>query len=106
MSARALTTRRELIARVGATLVGAVLAESWEISSDATETKFNLRRGVQFHTGRELTADDVKWCLQRLLDPKLSTTLNGPAQVIIGVDTPDKYTVIVKASRPWPDVFD
>src|SRR5688572_1829685 len=37
------------------------LAESWDVNSDATQIKFNLRRGVQFHTGREMTSDDVKW---------------------------------------------
>ena len=40
-----------------------MLAESWEFSSDQTQLKFNLRHGVQYHTGRELTSDDVKWNL-------------------------------------------
>jgi peptide/nickel transport system substrate-binding protein len=83
-----------------------MLAESWDISSDYTQIKLNLRKGVQFHTGRELTADDVKWSLLRLQDPKIGGTLIGRAQVMIGVDIPDKYTVIVKASRPWAEAFD
>src|SRR5205814_3900745 len=36
------------------------LAESWEQSSDNTSIKLNLRKGVQFHTGREFTSDDVE----------------------------------------------
>jgi peptide/nickel transport system substrate-binding protein len=32
-----------------------MLAESWDVSSDFKQVKFNLRKGVQFHTGRELT---------------------------------------------------
>jgi peptide/nickel transport system substrate-binding protein len=83
-----------------------MLAESWEISDDYKQIKFNLRRGVQFHTGRELAADDVKWSLQRLQDPKIGSPLTGRIALMTGVDTPDKYTVIVKASRPWVEAFD
>ena len=43
-----------------------MLAESWEISDNSQQIKFNLRKGVQFHTGREMTADDVKWSLLRI----------------------------------------
>ncbi len=35
------------------------LAESWEASDDATEWRFKLRKGVTFHSGKEMTADDV-----------------------------------------------
>src|SRR5262245_36182689 len=38
-----------------------MLAESWDVSSDLKQLKLNLRKGVQFHTGREFTSDDVKW---------------------------------------------
>ena len=44
------------------------LAEYWEISSDKKIYTFYLRRGVKFHHGRELVADDVKYSLERLLD--------------------------------------
>jgi peptide/nickel transport system substrate-binding protein len=82
------------------------LAESWEVSDDHTRIKFNLRRGVQFHTGRELTAEDVRWSLERLQDPKLGLALTGRMEVMSGIETPDKYTVIVNASRPWVEAFD
>ncbi len=39
----------------------AMLAESWDLSPDYRQIKFMLRSGVQFHTGRELTSDDVKY---------------------------------------------
>lgn len=35
------------------------LAESWEASDDATEWRFKIRKGVQFHSGKELTVEDV-----------------------------------------------
>src|SRR5262249_2449718 len=47
-----------------------MLAESWNVSSDFKRLKLNLRKGVQWHTGRELSADDVKYNLLRGRDPK------------------------------------
>ena len=43
------------------------LAEYWTISEDRARITFHLRRGVRFHNGRELTADDVKYSLERLI---------------------------------------
>ncbi len=45
------------------------LAERWEISSDGRTYTFYLRRGVKFHNGRDLVADDVKYSLERILNP-------------------------------------
>src|ERR1700750_3011933 len=53
------------------------LAESWELSSDSTQLKLNLRKSVTFHSGRELTSDDVKYNLMRVRDPKV-----GAAQLL------------------------
>ena len=47
-----------------------MLAESWDISDDYRQIKLNLRKGVQWHTGREFTSDDVKYNLLRVRDPK------------------------------------
>lgn len=43
------------------------LAESWTISSDGLAYTFNLRQGVKFHDGTELTAEDVKYTMDRML---------------------------------------
>jgi peptide/nickel transport system substrate-binding protein len=84
-----------------------MLADSWDINSGGTEIKLNLRKGVQFHTGREFTADDVKFSLERIQDPKVGGgVLAGFARAVSGFDIPDRYTVVVKASRPWPEAFD
>ena len=45
------------------------LAESWDISDDATVYTFHLRQGVVFHDGTPLTADDVLFSYTRVLDP-------------------------------------
>jgi peptide/nickel transport system substrate-binding protein len=86
-----------------------LLAESWDVTSDGTQIKLNLRKGVQFHDGREFTSDDVKYSLLRLRDPKIAPIV-GPAAIQSGwwttVDTPDKSTIILKSEVARPGVFD
>src|SRR5207244_2907018 len=43
------------------------------ISADGRTYTFRLRRGVKFHHGRELTADDAKFTLERIVDPKTAS---------------------------------
>jgi peptide/nickel transport system substrate-binding protein len=84
-----------------------VLAEQWDISSDARQIKLSLRKGVQFHTGRELTSDDVKWNFLRVRDPKIgSGTVGLQSAWFTTIDTPDKYTVILGSEQPRPSAFD
>jgi len=49
------------------------LAEFWRASRDGLTWTFTLRKGVRFHHGRELTADDVVYSLTRLLDPRVKS---------------------------------
>ena len=83
------------------------LAESWEVSSDLKQITVNLRKGVTFHSGREFTADDVVWNLQRALNPKVTV---GIITGFFGQDptftAKDKYTVVLQTAQPWPTVFD
>src|SRR5207248_342203 len=84
------------------------LAESYDWSSDGKQLKLNLRKGVQFHTGRELTADDIVWNLKRATG---DNKLNGGVWVatfrpMTSVEAADKYTVVLKSEQPRPGVFD
>ena len=84
------------------------LAESWDLSSDNTSIKLNLRKGVQFHSGREFTSDDVEYNLMRARDP------NNPFAAVVavgtkwwtGIEKPDKNTIVLKSDKPRPGVFD
>src|SRR5262249_53781980 len=75
------------------------LAESWELSSDNKQLKFNLRKGVQYHNGREFTSDDVKYTLQKAQDPKTvnRATVGPGGDMWRQIDTPDKYTVVLSS---------
>src|SRR2546426_7185845 len=46
------------------------LAEFWRASRDGLTWTFDLRKGVKFHHGREVTADDAVYSLTRVIDPK------------------------------------
>jgi peptide/nickel transport system substrate-binding protein len=67
------------------------LAERWEQRSP-TEYVFHLRRGVRFHDGKELDAEDVKYTYDRVRDPKVSPGAND-LLVIKRIDVADAQTV-------------
>jgi ABC-type transport system substrate-binding protein len=46
------------------------VAESWKTSPDASEYTFIVRKGVMFHNGCELTAEEVKKSCEHVIDPK------------------------------------
>lgn len=73
-----------------------VLAESFTSDSSGKSWLFNLRKGVKFHNGREMTAEDVKWSHDRISDPK-SGALQGGLFRQMGLQTTvvDKYTARV-----------
>jgi peptide/nickel transport system substrate-binding protein len=68
------------------------LAQSWT-QIDPNTVEFKLRQGVKFHSGREVTADDVKYTWDRLLNPKLTVPLVNYIGPGAGAQVVDKYTV-------------
>lgn len=90
------------------------LAESVEISEDGLTYTFHLREGVRFHNGREMTAEDVKYSLDRVTDPATQSPgagffgmiegfeaqMSGEAEGLSGVEVVDPRTVRITLSRP------
>ena len=73
------------------------LCESYEVSEDATTITFYLRKGVKFHDGSEMTADDVAASMNRWLDGFSSARSTvGEAQF----EKVDDYTVKIAADHP------
>jgi peptide/nickel transport system substrate-binding protein/oligopeptide transport system substrate-binding protein len=90
-------------------MMAPALAEYWKASRDALTWTFTLRKGVRFHHGREVTADDVVFSLTRLLDPRTRSGAadlfmnvrgardfrEGRAKSVAGLLAQDRYTVQV-----------
>jgi peptide/nickel transport system substrate-binding protein len=81
------------------------LAESYTTPDDKTWI-WNLRKGVKFHDGSEVTADDVKYSidLQRNPPPPGIVIAQYPAANLVSVDVVDKYTVKFNMKGPEPTV--
>jgi peptide/nickel transport system substrate-binding protein len=81
------------------------LAASWDIPDNLTYV-FHLRKGVKFHNGRELTASDVEYSLNRVLDPKTASPGRSYISLISSIETPDRYTVKLRLSAPLASLLD
>lgn len=77
------------------------LAESWERVDDLT-MRFTLRKGVKFHSGNEMTADDVVWTFDRL---KNSPDFKGVFAAFSVMNKVDDYTVDLVSNEPFPLVL-
>jgi peptide/nickel transport system substrate-binding protein len=69
------------------------LAERWEIPDPLTYV-FHLHRGVKFHDGRPLTARDVKWTFDSLLQGKLRSTKAAVYRFVDRIEAPDDANVV------------
>ena len=91
------------------------IAESWEISPDGTVYTFHIRKGVMFHSGRELTAHDFKYSWERACNPATNSQtaitylgdivgvkdmLESKATEISGIKIIDDYTLEVTIDAP------
>lgn len=93
-----------------------LLAESWEVQDEGKTYVFKIKRGVKFHNGREITAEDFKWTFERNTNPKLASTttyylgdieglnekVQGKAQEITGIEVRDSHTLVIRLTQPRP----
>mgnify|MGYP003290902547 FL=1 len=77
------------------------VAESYEQTSDTT-WQFNIRKGIKFHNGNELTADDVLFTFERAIN---SGAANDKVAMITAVNKLDDYTVEIVLEDQISDIL-
>ncbi|RCW62343.1 MULTISPECIES: ABC transporter substrate-binding protein [Halanaerobium] len=77
------------------------IAKDWTVSEDGLEYTFELRQGVKFHNGQELTAEDVEYTYQRILDPDYGSGLRAKVESIESIEVIDNYTIKFTLSEPY-----
>jgi peptide/nickel transport system substrate-binding protein/oligopeptide transport system substrate-binding protein len=91
------------------------IAWHWTISSDGLTWTFHLKPGVKFHNGRELTAEDVKYSLERLLNRDFKSPnayfidmiqgadqmQQGRARSLEGLKVVDPHCLVIALKSPY-----
>lgn len=75
------------------------LAESWKWSDDGKTLTVSLRKNVKFHNGDPLTASDVKFSFERILDEKTGAVARASFADIDKISAPDATTVVITLKR-------
>ena len=73
------------------------IAESWEQTDDKTYV-FKIRQGIKFHDGSDLTAEDVKFSLERAIN---SAAVSYVVDFIDTIEVNDEYTVTITTDAPY-----
>jgi peptide/nickel transport system substrate-binding protein len=82
--------------------VEADLAQRWSVSPNGKLHTFTLRPGARFHDGSPVTADDVVFSFERILDARTGAYARSfLADVVEGVTAPDPATVRVALRNPY-----
>jgi ABC-type transport system substrate-binding protein len=83
------------------------LAQKWEVSPDGKKYTFQIRKGVKFHDGAELTANDVKATYERIVRPPKgvviprSSLFTAVGEIVV----PDPYRIEFRLTEPRPQAF-
>lgn len=90
-------------------------ARSWHLEDDGVTWNFLLHQGIKFHHGKELTAHDFKYSIERVLDPKIKSPntwlfnmiegarefMEGTAREVRGIQVLGKYRLAIKLETPY-----
>ncbi len=95
--------------------VAPAIARRWIISRDHRTYTFHLHKGVKFHNGREVTAEDFVYSFQRILDPETKSPAaplfsyikgakafrEGLNKTVAGLITEDSHTLTIQLEEPF-----
>ncbi|MGA1561087.1 MAG: ABC transporter substrate-binding protein, partial [bacterium] len=80
------------------------LAESYNISKDGKTITFKIRKGVTFHDGKPLTAEDARYSIMEVLG-QIHPRGKGNFSLISSAEVPDSHTLVLKLSSPSPSMI-
>jgi peptide/nickel transport system substrate-binding protein len=76
------------------------LAEKWEVAPDGKTITFTLHKGVKFHNGQEMTAEDVKYSFERILNPDTGAIAKSYFSSVEAIEAKDPTTIVFKLKNP------
>lgn len=77
------------------------VATEWESDKELMKWTFRLRQGAEYHNGRDIDAESVKWNIERIQDPKIGHPFTRSATTNIDrVETDGKHLVHFYMKKP------
>lgn len=77
------------------------ISESWEIKPGGREVRFHLKKGVLWHDGGELTAEDIVFTYQTVVSPLTASHHSDHFGPVSRIEVLDRHTVSVFYSEPY-----
>ncbi|MBL7176749.1 MAG: ABC transporter substrate-binding protein [Desulfobacteraceae bacterium] len=83
------------------------LAKSWELSPNGLSITFNLDKNAKFHNGATVTAEDIKFSLERMMRPELKQTFGKELRdAVKRLEVVDDHHLVVHFEKLYPAFFD
>ena len=90
-----------LLSRDGKGNLIPMLAERWEVLDAGRTWKFHLRKGVRFHNGSEVTAEDVKFTFASIAREGSANSLAPEFRLIKSMEIEGPYTISIRFEKPF-----
>src|SRR5712692_5677367 len=90
-----------LLSRDGKGNLIPMLAERWEVLDAGRTWKFHLRKGVRFHNGSEVTAEDVKFTFASIAREGSANSLAPEFRQIKSMEIEGPYTITLRFEKPF-----
>ncbi len=78
-----------------------MLAERWEVTDGGRTWRFHLRKGVRFHNGTEVTAEDVKFTFVSMAKDGSANSMAPEFRTIKSMEVEGPYTISVRFDKPF-----
>jgi ABC-type transport system substrate-binding protein len=78
-----------------------MLAERWEVADGGRTWRFHLRKGVRFHNGTEVTAEDVKFTFAAMAKEGSANSMAPEFRTIKSMEVEGPYTITVRFDKPF-----